>query len=400
MYSEEARKKEPKRVLSFYSGKVVDMGYVSDPKMRFHLAAMRAIDNAGKGYVIEGENVYLVSSAFRTAKIVRGEEAAQVLAQVESLLHQGASGGVSESRGARATRTSDTKPSDRWRSLHGMPQDEKTRWFRRVGDALFQDSNLSQEQVAALLDAEESELESLWKKKADVASVVRTLLQKRRRAGLGMNEARRASARSREQHSVRTRPTKHQESVGRAIENAIRRDGRFDAHFRDDPGWTTIFVDDKQSGAMVAVVIVYPRGNVQVSGPSAGEIKRIVERWKAGMGFEARTITRERATRVRAPGTRKKDERYGDWSGTRRTLTYGVMPPEDEFIEAFEEEIGDGVYEIVNDPLIGTDSFTSYELYDLVKDLAKKWNKGTSRDADQAGDTASSILSTLGFEWV
>jgi hypothetical protein len=85
-------------------------------------------------------------------------------------------GFIRERRGAER----EPKPSERWRALHGIPQDEKTRWIRGVGDAIFQDSNLSQSDVALLLDDQEAELERLYRRKADRETAAKTLLRLRR----------------------------------------------------------------------------------------------------------------------------------------------------------------------------------------------------------------------------
>jgi hypothetical protein len=41
-------------------------------------------------------------------------------------------------------------------------------------------------------------------------------------------------------------------------------------------------------------------------------------------------------------------------------------------------------------------NYTSEQLYKGVQELREKWEQGH----DEAGDLASSILETLGFEWV
>jgi hypothetical protein len=82
-----------KIVLAYYNGKIIDMAsYVTDPKSRFHLAAMRITDNNAEGYVIEtsskSEKVYFISKASRMAKIVHGEERDRVLAEILSQVQQ------------------------------------------------------------------------------------------------------------------------------------------------------------------------------------------------------------------------------------------------------------------------------------------------------------------------
>jgi hypothetical protein len=85
------KKREAAPVYAFYNGKVVDMGYIPDPKRRFSFAGMRVLDNAASGYVIDGARVYSVSHAYRSAKVVTGDAADAVLAEVVANLNQGGS---------------------------------------------------------------------------------------------------------------------------------------------------------------------------------------------------------------------------------------------------------------------------------------------------------------------
>jgi len=78
------RGRSPNPIFAVYGDKVVSMDYVSDPKQRFALGAMRAVDNAGEGYVVDGSRVYHVSRAFRSARPVTGEVADAVLARVST----------------------------------------------------------------------------------------------------------------------------------------------------------------------------------------------------------------------------------------------------------------------------------------------------------------------------
>ena len=78
----EGRKKLPARVFAFYNGKLVDMDYVPDPKRRFNFAGMRVSDNASKGYVLDGEKVYAITRASRTAKLLSGDDREAALAEI------------------------------------------------------------------------------------------------------------------------------------------------------------------------------------------------------------------------------------------------------------------------------------------------------------------------------
>lgn len=76
------RHKSPVPVSCCYNGKVVSMDYVPDPKMRFSLACYRVRDNAGTGYVMEGDKVYRISPASKMAKILTGEAREHALAEI------------------------------------------------------------------------------------------------------------------------------------------------------------------------------------------------------------------------------------------------------------------------------------------------------------------------------
>jgi hypothetical protein len=113
--------------------------------------------------------------------------------------------------------------------------------------------------------------------------------------------------------------------------------------------------------------------------------------WKA----PARDPRRKKRRRDPGRGTRKQDEKYGDWYGIRRSMSYGQLPTRKEFGEAFDEEVPDK-FSVGNDPYLGTDEFTESELWKALQDLTRQFEEGD----DGAGDTASSILYALGFEWI
>jgi hypothetical protein len=96
------------------------------------------------------------------------------------------------------------------------------------------------------------------------------------------------------------------------------------------------------------------------------------------------------------------EEHPHEWVST----TYGVMPSKKVFEDHFEKELGDdGLYRIrlsgsdsraADGTIIGDGQYDDDELYKGVKQLVKKFERGD----DAAGDLASSILYTLGFEWI
>lgn len=67
----------------YYNGKIVDMGYVLNPKEQFKLGAMRISDNLGtdkkiketEGYIkTPNGKIYKVNSSSKSAKLLSGEE--------------------------------------------------------------------------------------------------------------------------------------------------------------------------------------------------------------------------------------------------------------------------------------------------------------------------------------
>jgi len=78
------------------------------------------------------------------------------------------------------------------------------------------------------------------------------------------------------------------------------------------------------------------------------------------------------------------------------TMTYGTLPSRREFIRACGSR---ELYRISGRPAERdgvAGEYTCQELYALVRQLTAHW-----RDGDEtAGQWASDILGTLGFEWV
>jgi hypothetical protein len=82
---------------------------------------------------------------------------------------------------------------------------------------------------------------------------------------------------------------------------------------------------------------------------------------------------------------------------TRRTFSYGEVPSLAAFKRRFATEMGAGSLYAISNSRRGIDGrYTASELYELVVELTAEWNQGH----DDSGDLASSILETLGFEWV
>lgn len=98
-----------------------------------------------------------------------------------------------------------------------------------------------------------------------------------------------------------------------------------------------------------------------------------------------------------------------------RSMTYGQMPDWEEWDRAFDREIERGRYNIrlgasdsraADGTPIGDGDYSSKDLYNGVTALVRKWQGGkgsgrfTRKQRDAAGEFASSIMETLGFEWI
>lgn len=90
-------------------------------------------------------------------------------------------------------------------------------------------------------------------------------------------------------------------------------------------------------------------------------------------------------------------------SAMRERLTWGFLPLERHFRQAFDEDLGqDGVYEIRNclelDAVYsgGNVDFTQDELWQFLSECEQQgWDTN-----HELSDLVSSILYNLGFEWV
>ena len=137
-------------------------------------------------------------------------------------------------------------------------------------------------------------------------------------------------------------------------------------------------------------------------------------------GHDERTGPRPSSKESRRPSTRESRRSY--------SMTYGTLPPYEKFIEDIRRpnpDYEDQAYwpegtlypmELVDDEEIalaegygGLQPFTpsryahksgfrgdEQAIYGLLQYLADEWNNGS----EPAGDLASSIMTTLGYEWI
>lgn len=87
-----------------------------------------------------------------------------------------------------------------------------------------------------------------------------------------------------------------------------------------------------------------------------------------------------------------------------RSMTYGTLPSRREFVRAFDREVPSGIYYISGRPAERDDVAGEYscsQLWHLVVDLTRAWNEAQDEtEAERAGQWASNILGTFGFEWI
>lgn len=82
--------------------------------------------------------------------------------------------------------------------------------------------------------------------------------------------------------------------------------------------------------------------------------------------------------------------------GRRGSSTYGVLPPYDEFLAAFEDEVESGTYAISNDKGGRDGDYSAPQLWKLIETEMERFELGD----EEAGDFVSAVLDTLGFEWI
>ena len=88
-----------------------------------------------------------------------------------------------------------------------------------------------------------------------------------------------------------------------------------------------------------------------------------------------------------------------------KSMTYGTLPLETEFVAAFETFCPDGRFKFGNDERVGNDTLNCTELWNELVKAHGEWNDFSDdteygEDADSAGDWCSAVLSVLGFEWI
>lgn len=79
-----------------------------------------------------------------------------------------------------------------------------------------------------------------------------------------------------------------------------------------------------------------------------------------------------------------------------KSMTFGVFPSRKEFSAHFEHEVPGGSYRIRNDSILGDADFSEDQLWENLRRLKRRWDKGD----EDAGSLASAIMQTLGFEWI
>lgn len=99
------------------------------------------------------------------------------------------------------------------------------------------------------------------------------------------------------------------------------------------------------------------------------------------------------------------------------SMTYGVLPTREQFSEAFDRECPRGQYNIrlgasdsrtVDGFKLGDGDWTESQLWDAIQEIVNASQVAPDEETqseyyariDLAMDLVSSIMSTLGFEWI
>lgn len=91
---------------------------------------------------------------------------------------------------------------------------------------------------------------------------------------------------------------------------------------------------------------------------------------------------------------------------TIKSMTYGQVPNFEDYSAQWDKllaegELAGGLYHISNCKRVGTTTFTKEGLYDELQKAVAEWeDPEDGEDYEAAGDWASCVLTTLGFEWV
>jgi hypothetical protein len=97
-----------------------------------------------------------------------------------------------------------------------------------------------------------------------------------------------------------------------------------------------------------------------------------------------------------------------------KSMTYGVLPTEDEFRAAYDAtELRDGLFHFGNDKRLGNCALNCTELWNEVCKAHTEYEQGPAEQtdddsdneeslkaADETGDWLSRVLGCFGFEWI
>lgn len=184
-------------------------------------------------------------------------------------------------------------------------------------------------------------------------------------------------------------------------------EGQFDPYARDNPKKRTHMVTKRKNPAMskfreLPVNSVFEFDHSKLSSCTSMAHGPWV---KTGARTYQLALARGRPDPVHKVGSINVGVHFEAGCGhpiTRRnpSMTFGRLPTRTAFQSAFKREVPDGDYRIVvkgkHTPLIESGQYSEAALWQLVKDLAEGYENGD----EDAGDWASGILGTLGFEWI
>ena len=84
-----------------------------------------------------------------------------------------------------------------------------------------------------------------------------------------------------------------------------------------------------------------------------------------------------------------------------RSMTYGVLPSEEEFREAFDHVVTNPRgFRFGNDQRVGTCALSATELWREIQEAKLEMEESLGWESDRASNWLTCVLDVLGFEWI
>jgi hypothetical protein len=105
---------------------------------------------------------------------------------------------------------------------------------------------------------------------------------------------------------------------------------------------------------------------------------------------------------------------HGAPSAAHTSMSYGILPTQNDFERAFAAFCPEGGFEFGNDPYVGFDTLSESQLWRELNAQLATWEEaehaehcegdgscnGDGRPCEDAGSWCSCVLGILGFEWI